>query len=77
MKKEKPISRAEHRFLDWMKGRSGSFVTALFELMGCSDAIDLARLEQGFPGEVGVWRRYKSEDRYWYNLNARYEKGDR
>ena len=67
------ISRAEHRLIDWQKGKSGHFITALFECFCTADDENLSRLAEGFPEEVKVFRRYRHEPGYYKSIMSRYE----
>jgi len=69
------MTEAERRLCDGKCKRSGSFFTALFELMARADAENLAKLSLGFPDEGEAIQRYLTLDEYWPNLEREYNVG--
>lgn len=59
--------------LDWDSGRAGSFFSSLFECMSHADASNLARLGEGFPEEVEVFKKYRYQTGYFNELSAKYK----
>lgn len=52
---ELSITEAADKLEDWQNGRSGSFVTGLFDLMGRADAQNFERLRVAFPSLARVY----------------------
>jgi hypothetical protein len=69
---EREMTEAETRLCDWQYDRSGSFFTALYELMGMADGDNLARLARGFPDDVAAFLRFRNENEYWQTLEKEY-----
>lgn len=65
------IEKAEMEFYFYMYQRSGSFSTALFDAIMKADSGNTFKLAQGFPDEVEVVSKYKSESGYWEDLQYR------
>jgi hypothetical protein len=56
------VCEAVDKLNDWQSGRSGGFVTALFNLMTQADYFNLAALEKAFPNMVYVFRLWRNGD---------------
>ena len=56
-----------------VKGRGGSFKTALFELICKADSINLEKLRLGFPAFVDAVYHYQNKRGYWEELEQRIE----
>jgi hypothetical protein len=55
------LSHAEKSILSWINGSCGTFHKKLFDCMTSADEINILRISEGFPEEVKVFRRFKSE----------------
>jgi hypothetical protein len=53
------MRNAEARFRDYMKGRSGSFFSCLFQAAFRADAANLQKLAKGFPEEIACVVAYQ------------------
>lgn len=61
----KTLSEGERRLVDWQYGRSGHFVTLLFDAMAKADSQNLALLSKAYPDEVKAYERFTREEGYW------------
>jgi len=68
------LSPAEEKFMEYQHGMTGSFYTLLFRAAEAADSSNLQKLAQGFPEEVRVVYRWKTEYGYADNLLERWEK---
>jgi hypothetical protein len=55
------LPEAVGKLNDWLAGRSGSFVTALFDAMNKADYGNLKRLEKAFPNLVYAFELWRGE----------------
>lgn len=67
MTTQKPLNEltlveAANKLEDWNNGRSGSFVTGLFNLMGSADPQNFERLRVAFPSLVRIYELWRDED---------------
>ena len=62
------ISKAERDFMYYRTGRAGSFTMALFDAIQKADSVNQAKLSLGFPEEVRVAQRFRSEEGYFEYL---------
>lgn len=67
----KNVTQAEQEFYYYQMGRSGSFMTALFDACLRADWINIEKLKLGFPEEATVAQRYQNESGYWEDLLER------
>lgn len=70
---DKNLSTGEKHLYEWNHGMSGGFISSLFELLAKADTANMARLENAFPSEVDVFRRYRNEFDYWEDVQKRYD----
>lgn len=66
------ISKAEREFMYYYTGRAGSFMMALFDAIQKADSVNQAKLSLGFPEEVRVAQRFRSEEGYFEDLQRRF-----
>ena len=66
------ISKAERDFMYYRTGRAGSFTMALFDAIQRADSVNQAKLSLGFPEEVRVSQRFRSEEGYFEDLERRF-----
>ena len=59
------MTEGEERLYYWATGRSGSFYTALFDMIGKADDVNKMKLAKGFPEEVAAFKRYQEEPGGW------------
>jgi hypothetical protein len=58
---ELTLLEAADKLNDWLAGRSGSFITALFDAMTKADYRNLKRLEKAFPNLVYAFELWRGE----------------
>lgn len=70
------LSFEEMRFLDWYHGKSGRFVTLLFDIMAAASPADMLKISKGFEKEVEVFNKTRNQEGYLDDLLKRYEAVD-
>jgi len=68
------LHRDEIEFMYFLKGRSGSFKTGLYELYGKGDTINKMKLLMAFP-ELWPMDKYLHEEGYYEGLQRRWSRG--
>ena len=71
--KEIDLSKAEKNFWYYQNGRAGSFMTCLFDAIQRADSGNQEKLRLGFPAEVSVVRKFRSESGYWEKLEEKFK----
>ena len=66
------ISKAERDFMYYYMDRAGSFTMSLFDAIQKADSVNQAKLSLGFPEEVRVAQRFRSEEGYFEDLQRRF-----
>ena len=66
------ITKPEIRFVEYLKGWSGSFHANLFDLIFSADADNFRRIGEAFPDECEVVRKYRDERGYYVSIQERY-----
>jgi hypothetical protein len=66
------LTKSERDFMYYYTGRAGSFTTALFDAIQRADDVNQAKLSLGFPEEVRVDQRFRSEEGYFEGLERRF-----
>jgi hypothetical protein len=66
------LTKAERDFMYYQKRRAGSFMMALFDAIQKADSVNQAKLSLGFPEEVRVFQRFRSEEGYFEDLRRRF-----
>lgn len=59
------LNEGEVELYYWQMRRSGSFSTALFDMIAKADIHNQSKLALGFPEEVEAFQRYQNEKGYW------------
>lgn len=72
IKMDTTISKAERDFMYYYTGRAGSFTTALFDAIQKADTGNQLKLSLGFPEEVRVAQRFRSDAGYFEDLERRF-----
>jgi hypothetical protein len=66
------ITKAEIKFIEYLKGWSGSFYTNLFDLIFSADADNFRKIGEAFPDECEVIKKYQNERGYFADIQERY-----
>lgn len=68
------MNKGEQRLVEFQFGYASGFTTLLFKTIGKADDSNRALLGKGFPEEVEAYNRFKTENGYWPNLIAEFNK---
>lgn len=72
IKMDTTITKAERDFMYYYMDRAGSFTMSLFDAIQKADSVNQAKLSLGFPEEVRVAQRFRSEEGYFEDLQRRF-----